>query len=364
MAQITILPSDEEDKMKTCSVEPCENKAQGNGFCYKHGGRKSRCIVDGCMTLSRAGKLFCLKHANQCVVKGCIRKANGRRFCNQHSNTICSADGCHGLELAGGFCVDHGGQQFLCTFQDCGMIKLKDSDVCRHHHESSHRRCTKEGCIKWIRRQGLCDEHFVMQHNQHSDTCESDYSLGLEQPASDYEPPPENPKKRGKICYLDGCTTKAQLKGLCFKHGSQIIQRCSLSGCFNVAHSEGLCRKHSKKVTELNDTAKCQTDGCVTALNDTAKCQSDGCKNKQYRRGLCQRHARKNVYCKMETCTKAPYRTGLCRIHFLQNSTPPDFVTEVKIQLSESPIITNIDTLLFDDDAPLRPRKNDLRFNL
>jgi len=72
---------------KTCNHEGCTNYVQKGGVCIKHGAKRKTCRHDGCTKQSQKGGV-CIKHGAKvktCSQEGCTNNARGKEgFCYKH----------------------------------------------------------------------------------------------------------------------------------------------------------------------------------------------------------------------------------------------------------------------------------------
>jgi len=97
-------------------------------------------------------------------------------------------------------------------------------------------------------------------------------------------------------CMAAGCTSNAQKKGLCERHGEYIGKRCSYKGCTNHVKNNGLCYRH----------------GATIKL-----CGVEGCSNRVQRKGVCYKHGARLevVTCSVRSCRNVAKVGGLCKKH-------------------------------------------------
>ena len=71
-----------------------------------------------------------------------------------------------------------------------------------------------------------------------------------------------------KPCEVEGCTTPAQSKGLCVKHGGGTKKPCEVEGCWHLAQKGVYCAKHGGRYC----------------------CSVEGCEKYPRKGGLCKKH--------------------------------------------------------------------------
>eukprot|EP00729_Bicosta_minor_P006254 gene6254-17721_t len=92
----------------------------------------------------------------------------------------------------------------------------------------------------------------------------------------------KSPQKE-RVCNAQGCKSKIDKRGLCFRHGSR--GKCSIEDC----------TKHgAKEIPKI--------------------CTFEGCKTKSDRRGVCRKHGSRGL-CILPGCTTNGYAGGLCKKH-------------------------------------------------
>jgi hypothetical protein len=91
--------------MRTCSIESCDSKHYGKGYCKKHYQKLIHlkdCKVDGCEASVKA-KGFCDKHYKLFRKYGVPKRVKRPEI----TNTICLADGCKSAAKTKGYCGAH-----------------------------------------------------------------------------------------------------------------------------------------------------------------------------------------------------------------------------------------------------------------
>lgn len=110
-----------------------------------------------------------------------------------------------------------------------------------------------------------------------------------------------------KLCKVEGCITRAQVFGLCFKHGGDNRPVCSVLGCSSRTQSRGLCSRHGGLIRQL-----CSVRGCVTPCAALGLCIKHGgyrictvpsCSTPARAFGLCHKHRRTTPVCSRKGCT-------------------------------------------------------------
>ena len=126
-------------------------------------------------------------------------------------------------------------------------------------------------------------------------------------------------------CQIDGCSTNAQSGsshcGKHGKHGGDSRKVCKMEGCSTLAVARGVCFKHSACGT-------CTFDGCTTNAIPGSKhcyvhggrrnkpCSVAGCITASARKGLCTKHGGGESKCWIAECTsKAVSKLKLCYKH-------------------------------------------------
>eukprot|EP00729_Bicosta_minor_P016574 gene16574-biopygen21199 len=119
-----------------------------------------------------------------------------------------------------------------------------------------------------------------------------------------------------KICTFNDCTTAAQSRGLCSRHGSGSTKVCDIEGCKTRSQARGRCTRHGAQ-------GYCNVDGCTTPVNPAAQgfehctahgggkkkrpCSVAGCTTTYARKGLCGKHGGGNGECRIAGCTNEMY---------------------------------------------------------
>lgn len=124
-------------------------------------------------------------------------------------------------------------------------------------------------------------------------------------------------KRSRKLCTHDGCTSKADQRDLCVKHGGR--GKCKFSGCSTNAVGRGFCTKHG-------GNGVCKVDECKSNVHSRGLCKKHGgapkgkcgypggCSTVAVARGRCARHGGKGT-CKISGCTTNVQARGLCTRH-------------------------------------------------
>jgi len=97
-------------------------------------------------------------------------------------------------------------------------------------------------------------------------------------------------------CIAAGCTSHAQMNGLCQRHGEYVGKRCRYKGCTNHVQNDGLCYRHGATIT---------------------LCGVEGCSNRVQRKGVCYKHGARLevVTCSVRSCRNVAKVGGLCKKH-------------------------------------------------
>lgn len=80
------------------------------------------------------------------------------------------------------------------------------------------------------------------------------------------------PKKVSKTCSFEGCTKKAQAKGLCHSHGAP-KHGCRHPGCSSWARQGGLCVTHGGRAPQKKE---CSHEGCTRGVIRGGVCNVHG----------------------------------------------------------------------------------------
>ncbi|EGZ04438.1 hypothetical protein PHYSODRAFT_358115 [Phytophthora sojae] len=190
-----------------------------------------------------------------------------------------------------------------------GAISSSGSATQLSKEEKKRRRtCKHEGCRNYIVHKGLCCRHGVS-------LCLSlclclrvgllSQPRGVRPGAVDAMvtltrtlvtgPSVHCGSQGGKKCTLEGCSTSAKHRGLCWKHGGSV--KCKEVGCDKKAKARGLCWAHG----------------------GGTKCRNTGCAKVAVSNGFCWAHGG-GKRCEVKNCIKPAYeRThNLCEKHFVQ----------------------------------------------
>ena len=160
-----------------------------------------------------------------------------------------------------------------------------------------------------------------------------------------------------KVCKGEGCTTLAQARGVCSKHGAS-EKPCSVAGCTTTPYRrKGLCKTRRRRrwicsfgpcTTAAKSGASgnkkvCTGEGCATLAHargvchkhsarqegackkhgggwGALKCLAPGCTSKsQSSKGMCGKHGRRN--CMVHSCPHILYSHSRCRQHSKASGT-------------------------------------------
>ena len=108
------------------------------------------------------------------------------------------------------------------------------------------------------------------------------------------------PKYGRKFCKVEGCTSYAQKKGVCCRHGASFTKKkCKTLGCTNQVVKNGLCVAHG-------------------ANRKRKICSHNGCSTFVVSNNLCIRHGAKVVrkQCSQEGCSSCAQKGGVCKKHY------------------------------------------------
>jgi hypothetical protein len=138
-------------------------------------------------------------------------------------------------------------------------------------------------------------------------------------------------------CSVEGCTTKARSKGLCFKHYHRALRHngdtsdrpritriCTIEGCGGKVYAKGLCRKHY-------NWARRRDRNTSDRPRIVRTCSVEGCGGKAIRHSLCDKHYQRALrhngdtsdrpritICTIEGCGGKARKKGLCAKHYMQ----------------------------------------------
>lgn len=125
-------PSKKQRKVKVCSIDGCNRRAQSMNRCKSHGGG-ARCQYNDCTKSSQGGG-FCRSHGGgkKCTVEGCKKGTQRAGLCYQHGGIRrCTKDGCDKKDRGNGFCIGHGGGR-RCELVGCERT-VRKGRRCRTH---------------------------------------------------------------------------------------------------------------------------------------------------------------------------------------------------------------------------------------
>ena len=138
---------------------------------------------------------------------------------------------------------------------------------------------------------------------------------------------PSPPKKRVRLCHVDGCNKWAQKGNKCYAHGAP-VRLCCVKGCQRYAQAQAgqLCITHGANKKKSGAKLKrCNHGGCSNlaqkggvCMKHGAKvklCRIDGCSNQAKKGGVCIKHGAKRKLCKNEGCGNIAQKKGFCTRH-------------------------------------------------
>ena len=212
---------------RKCSVEGCEKKHKGLGYCVNH-FRKFKQYGDPNGKYEHVVKL--------CSIDGCSRPHHSSDYCSMHykrfkrngdpnklvhiPNRNCSVEGCEKKARSLGYCDAH-----YTRFKKHG-----DPNVVGKILRKNIGNCSVEGCEKKSRALGYCTMHYT-RFKKHGD-------------------PNFVPVFVQKVCSVEGCEKKARSLGYCDAHYMKNREKCSIEGCENSIHSKKtrLCSTHDRRL--------------------------------------------------------------------------------------------------------------------
>ena len=225
--------------------------------------------------------------------------------------------GKHGLKLLADEEKKGGGgkKKKVCMADGCSSIAtLKGRTLCVKHGGEP---CTVDGCSTKAQARGLCNKHGARGEcgggGKEKKMCVADGCPSIGSRKGQL-----CVKHGGKPCSVDGCSTKVHARGLCNKHGTR--KNCSFNNCTTAAKARGRCKKHgggSRKV--------CKEEGCTTLAQARGVCKKHGaygtCKfegcttNANSGSSYCCKHGGRKKPCSVAGCITNAYRKGLCTKH-------------------------------------------------
>lgn len=189
--------------VRLCSLEGCEGKHKGLGYCDKH--------------------------------YQCFKKHGDPLYINPQIIRMCSVEGCESVYDSKGYCGFH-----YKRWRIHGDPLVSKINRC---HDPI---CTVEDCESKYYCKGFCVKHHA-RFKRHGDPL--------------YETP-----KYPEICTVNGCNKKYKGCGYCPKHNytfkkygdplykkSKIVIICSIGDCNNNVISRGFCHKHYKRWQVYDD---------------------------------------------------------------------------------------------------------------
>jgi hypothetical protein len=167
---------------KTCSVDGCDNKHYGHGYCNKH-YQKWKTYGDPLVDKT--------KYRGQCSVKDCNSPHYGNGLCSKHNAR---------LTRHGSVSINLRPKVGICHNKNCSA-KAETHGYCADHYikmrTAGKMVCAIDGCNKKIFARGWCSAH---------------YSLWREHGT------PERQRIVNTVCTVDGCGKKATAKHMCNMH--------------------------------------------------------------------------------------------------------------------------------------------------
>jgi hypothetical protein len=135
---------------KSCTVEGCDRKHYGKGFCSKHYASNRRanntrqCSVEGCIR-SYVSSGYCGAHYRRMLKRGEVGDAQVQR---REANRTCSVTGCGLPHDTGGLCTAHHGRQRRGAPLDPPIKKY-----------GVYTECRRQPCYKAPIANGYCPAH-------------------------------------------------------------------------------------------------------------------------------------------------------------------------------------------------------------
>ena len=238
-----VLVESKKRKVVTCKSLGCKTPARLHGLCYQHGGARL-CISAGC-----SRKIYGSKAASYCSVHGGAKsKASEARNCKRV--------GCSEPALKYGKCIHHGG--LMCRisccrkftgppdFRECLVHSRGESTpVVRDAEVQQENQCKMDGCSNTATKRGKCAEHGGAK----------------------------------KLCKKEGCTELAAKRGICISHGGL---QCYYENCHKQSVGRmAYCAQHDRafrKPWSWSNRSRlpCKIDGCSSFANRKGLCFAHG----------------------------------------------------------------------------------------
>lgn len=150
---------------RICSVEGCDKKHYGKGFCQRHYNSFNRNGDPLAAKPRRSPQL-----GRVCSEPGCDRKVMGRDLCSMHYKRLwreqhldgvgqkrCSVEGCENIHDSKGFCAAH--YSALVTHGD-PLVRVRRPAIPR----PADGKCTLAGCDRPYDQNGYCTAHYKRFH--------------------------------------------------------------------------------------------------------------------------------------------------------------------------------------------------------
>eukprot|EP00729_Bicosta_minor_P005556 gene5556-biopygen16858 len=389
-----------------CKTINCAtNAVKRGGYCRKHGGRGGFCqAIPPCNTPAVPGKFVCTMHGAHgiCNAWGCTKNANSsgrgvcrahdikvllcstpdcpnkiiaRRVCKKHgaygfcsfgncktaaaskgrcarhgggSTKVCKVKDCNTLAVARGLCGKHGAHG-TCTTKGCTTNARQGSKHCSKHGGRKNTPCSVAGCTTPSKRKGLCGKHGGGPGRCYAGNCTKQIvgmwmTCGKHGGHGECSHPSGCRLHGGKCCSVDGCTTNAKARGVCFVHGA--YGECKTINCSTNAQKRGgYCARHGGKAGYCQAIPPCNTPavpgkfvctmhgahgicsvwGCTKNANKSGRgvciahdikvlCSTPDCPSKVVARRVCTKHGAKG-FCSFSNCKAAVASKGRCARH-------------------------------------------------
>lgn len=180
---------------RTCSIEGCDEKVFGRGWCNKHWYRWRKYGDPLAESVGRGHRPP--EPVQLCSIEGCGRPQDSRGYCNTHYTRWLR----HGDPLIVKRERNRNGIQ-PCSEEDCKEISQTGGMCGKHYGRWLHSQrgpCSIEGCDTPWQADGLCGKHYSRKRS-HGTT-------------DDPEPTP----LRGS-CSIEGCDDPVKARGWCGMH--------------------------------------------------------------------------------------------------------------------------------------------------
>lgn len=247
---------------QSCRFPWCRRFAKVSGFCLVHS--RQRCAgIPNPVSADNIKQVLDVLQSTPTSPGAHI--VDGKR---KRSRKRCSLEGCDRFVQRKGFCYRHGPRVKRCSVDQCHKAAVKGSICVRHG--APVRRCVLDGCPNISVKNGVCTRHGAPVKRCKVEGCAN---VSVKMGVCVRHGAKVSFKKR--FCSVTGCTRISKNKGLCVRHGtSEGVNICSYGGCQTYAKKRGLCSKHlssSSSSSNRNEHMPHQVNQLlITGSEDTA----------------------------------------------------------------------------------------------